>query len=341
MLTRLRSSLRMTAAALIAAVTLSGCSTFGSPDEDGGQVTTVALQEEYSAYLLYIAVEQGFFESAVEDIEPVLFTSLPAMFAAVAKGQTDFGMQALHTLWPYNVSTRTDTLKIFSAFGNQPHWYAREGSALPIAAGDWRAAVATWKGRTIGLPVLGGNYESDLKYMLRQAGLDPERDVQTTAVGVQQSAVAALDNGLVDVVAVTASSAGLIGSRGNGYEIFSEDSRPDAFDGIMTGTFFASAEQLREKPEHYRAIAEGIEQARKFVVDPANREVALRVLTDRVGFAPDVAKRVYDLDLVGISSANLSKETFDATVDVLTETGALTGPTPGYEEIIAVETTAQ
>lgn len=327
------------AAVLLILSLATGCGASGgaSTAAPSRTVLTMGVQEEYSAYLFHAGVRQGFFESAgISDIKTTAFTSLPAMLTAVAQNHVDFGMQTIPTLRGYNKDSAGSDLVAFGNFGNLTSWYARSGSNVPTAGNaGWKEVIQSWRGKKIGLPALGGIMDKELRYMLAQAGLDASNDVGLVAVGSQQSAAAAFQQGLVDVVGVTASSAAFIETRNLGYQVLNNQSGPEELKGTITGAFFASKDQIRDRPEYYRGIAEGMEKSRAFVTDPKNREAALEVLTEDIGLPADVAQRVYSLDLPGVTGGTVTREVFDKSIAAMTTTGIISGDKPAYEDVVA------
>lgn len=66
---------------------------------------------------------------------------------------------------------------------------------------DWKQKAVALKGLKIGVTSIGGSVALTAKYILKSAGLDPDRDVQLTAMGVESAAwIAALNNKQIDAM---------------------------------------------------------------------------------------------------------------------------------------------
>jgi ABC-type nitrate/sulfonate/bicarbonate transport system substrate-binding protein len=328
----------LAAAALFTTSACGGGSAAEGPDESS-HTLTIALQESYASYLPEVALQQGYFKSlGITDVKVKLFTSLPAMFAAVQKNQLDFGMQTLPALASFNQTAGDNPLKIFETFGTSNWWYVRKGSGLPgIKSGDWQSVVKSWKGRTIGVPAKGSIMEKRLRAMLTEVGLNPDRDVQIAVAGVATSA-AALEKGVVDVVTVTPPNAALVESKGIGDLAVDDESGPAAFRGLIaTSSYFASSSALGQRSEFYGQVATAMEKARAFTADPANEATCVSILTKATGLSQNLAQVVYRLDNKGVAAARVDRRSYDKSISSLVSVGIMKNPTPSYTDMVAVD----
>src|SRR5699024_922184 len=110
-----------------------------------------------------------------------------------------------------------------------------------------------------------------LRYLLETAGLDPRADVDVVAVGSQAAAAQAFNQGLVDVIGVTTSTAGLIEDEGTGQLVLDDTTGPEELAGNITGAYFAPKSRIDADTERYKAIADCMDEAREFATDPANK----------------------------------------------------------------------
>ena len=80
------------------------------------------------------------------------------MFAAVAQGQMDVGLQTLPPLNAYNRATSGTKLKLIAP--NQMNsliWATRNDASIPVATkADWKRTVLSWKGKKVGIRHLAG-----------------------------------------------------------------------------------------------------------------------------------------------------------------------------------------
>lgn len=311
----------------------------GSGSGSGQQSLSLGVQEKYASFLLEIALQQGYLDgSGINGVKTTLFTDLPAMFAAVQKGQIELGMQTIPALDAFNKSTSGDQLKLVQQVGNVTRWYSRTGLQLPTGKNaDWQQVVKSWKGLTIGVPAIGSFMDRWLRFMLVKVGLSPDKDVKIAVVGVQTSA-AALKQGTVDLVGVTSGGAAAIEKQGVGEFALDYPSGPPEFQNILVSVYFAAETALGQNAKRYSDIAGAMEKAREFVADPANKDVCVKILSEKVGMDPVIAENVYAIDHDGVAGTTLSEATYGKTVSTFASIGLLGKPTPAFGDFVSVAT---
>lgn len=315
----------------------SGAAT-GSAETD--RPVSVAILEQMSAFPLYVAEDQGYLkEAGIGKVEPRMFTSIPSQLTAVAKGQVDLGSLSMPPVAGYNASASdSNKIQTFSVYGvNMTGWAARGDSGLPNSAkAGWKESVQAWKGKTVGVPALGGQMEMDLRYMLTQAGLTLE-DVQIVPVGAGQAAVVALQQRLVDVIGGGPTVLAEIEAAGTGYVVLGLEDKPDVLKDTIASIYFGSEARLGSDSAFYRGLTKAVDQARSFIAEPGNKEAVVRVLVNKVGLKQDIADKVYDLCSRSIANGSLDQKAFDRTIAALKTTGVLSGDGPSYEGFVAEE----
>jgi ABC-type nitrate/sulfonate/bicarbonate transport system substrate-binding protein len=330
------------AAALMAA----GC---GGDDEaassgsaSGGKVkstVTVGMQAPLIELPAMYGQQQGFFkQQGISSLKFVSFSQPPAMMAAVAKGQVDVGNQTLVVLNGYNATSGGDKLKFFAPSNMTAFtWVANnEAGVTPASGSDWKQAVATWKGKTVGVAALGGILDAATRYTASQAGLEEGKDYEIRAAGVGAQAVGALKAGVVDVFAAEPFTAASIEAGKIGQTVLSvpDGEGPPEFQGTFGGAYFAPETGLTENAATYRAFAAALEDSRKAFVDPANKAEVVRTIASTLQVDPALAEAYYP-SAVKIFDADLSEETVARTADVGVEVGLVKEPAPGYDDLVA------
>jgi NitT/TauT family transport system substrate-binding protein len=77
----------------------------------------------------------------------------------------------------------------------------KAGSELEKAASlGWPESIRALRGKTVGVSVAGAQVDLTTRYLMLQAGLDPDKDVNILAVGGGAPQVAALEQGRVDAI---------------------------------------------------------------------------------------------------------------------------------------------
>ena len=141
----------------------------------------------------------------------------------------------------------------------------------PNAGKPYPQMLADLKGLKIGISTPGASTDVTLRFLLREAGLDPQKDVTIVPVGDPTTALAGLKNGLIDgnmsvEPTQTAAVTGLKIAKhvlnienGEGPELF----RDFAYNGV-----FARGSTLKERPQAARAVVAAIVEAEQRIQDP-------------------------------------------------------------------------
>ncbi|WP_161996698.1 ABC transporter substrate-binding protein [Rhodococcus sp. YH1] len=287
------------AGALCALLTATACGGVGELGAaNAGDDITLGYQGKMSILAALVAEDQGIFEDRGVAVEFMEFTSIPAMTTAVAEGQLDVAFTTPVTVAQYNQGASGAQMRMLAACCTfQYTAVANEGG--PIAAsrdGNWIEAVRTWRGATIGVPALGGSYDILTRNILREAGLDPDRDVAIVAVATGQPAVSALQVGSADIVVSDRSGAAVTLDAGIGQIVFdlrSGDGPASLRDAVVSG-YVSRADALDgEHAEDLLAFRDGLEDARRFILDPANEEAVKSAITEAMGLGPEATDLLY------------------------------------------------
>lgn len=333
------------AAALVAA----GCGGDDSGSTSGGgsgggsskvkSTVTVGMQAPLIELPTMYGQQHGFFKKhGISNLKFVSFSQPPAMMAAVAKGQVDVGNQTLVVLNGYNATSGGDKLKFFAPSNMTAFtWVANNDAGVTPASGsDWKQAVATWKGKTVGVAALGGILDAATRYTASQAGLEEGKDYEIRAAGVGAQAVGALKAGVVDVFAAEPFTAASIEAGKIGQTVLSvpEGQGPPEFQGTFGGAYFAPEGGLKENAATYSAFGAALGESRKAFVDPANKAEVVKFIAATLQVDPAVAEAYYP-SAVKIFDANLDKATVDKTTQLGVEVGLVKDPAPSYDDLVA------
>lgn len=317
----------------------SGAAAADSSRKATGTTLSVGLQQGYNGLPFFVGVRHGFFKKAgISDVKFTLFSSLPAMLTAVAQGQLDVGSQAIPAVLSYNRATSGTKVKIIApSTAASTMFFARNDSTIPVATTtNWKSTILAWKGRKIGVPVPNGLLELYVKYFVKEAGMQ-QSDIQTVVVGVGPPAVAALQNGLVDVISGDALTLGLLKGFGKNILGFPLKQGPADFSTTLAGVLFTSDAEIQANRGTYVAFANGLVQARKFIADPKNKKAVLDIMTRKIGLKADEAELVYPLarETFGGPNTKITKKTVGQTLTAMLKSNVITGPLPAYDFLVA------
>jgi NitT/TauT family transport system substrate-binding protein len=187
---------------LVASIlTLSGCA--ASPSSNKGETAEssnpkkqlnvkIGVTPSFLFLPVYVAQDAGFFEDEGIKAEFVEFQGGAEVTSAMLGGSIDFGGSLSER--PAVLAEKGMAAKNVMALQNKLAFTLVARSDLDIKPGN----VQDLKGKKIGVTRLGGGLDQALRALLRDAGLDPEKDVSIVATGGVSSGMAALESKAVD-----------------------------------------------------------------------------------------------------------------------------------------------
>jgi ABC-type nitrate/sulfonate/bicarbonate transport system substrate-binding protein len=302
----------------------------------GNSTITVGVQQGYNLLPMLVGIREGYFKKVgITDVKFTLFASIPAMFAAVAQGQLDVGGQSIPPLIAYNRATSGSKLKMLvTGTTGSTMWFAGTKTGLPSATkADWKKAVLAWKGKKIGIPAPKGLIELYTNRLLKDVGLSPS-DVTYQVVGVGPPAVAALKQGLVDVISGDALTLGLLAPDKAGYAVlsFPNGQGPTDLRTAPAGVWFASQDSVTKDPARFMAFANGWAKARAYLANPKNKKNVLDLLVRKVGLSPQEAAAIYPVGIPPFVIAKMSRAIYTQSLATLVDAGVVPGPVPSFDD---------
>ena len=143
------------------------------------------------------------------------------------------------------------------------------------------------KGKTLGISSFGATPDVGARLMLKQAGLDPDRDIKVLALGSDAARLTALKQRVVDVVVISPPADAQMEKQG--YKILARAYELFSFPYLGLGTH---TRKMKEKPEEIRRSIKATIRANRFIRE--NREEAVRILVDWGKVERDYAYASYD-----------------------------------------------
>jgi NitT/TauT family transport system substrate-binding protein len=143
------------------------------------------------------------------------------------------------------------------------------------------------KGKTLGVSSYGATPDVGARMMLKQAGLDPERDIKVLALGSDAARITALKQRVVDLIVISPPADAQMEKQGyrilaRAYELFS-------FPYLGLGTH---TRKIREKPDEIRRAIKATIRANRHIRD--NREATVRALMEWGKVEREYAYASYD-----------------------------------------------
>jgi NitT/TauT family transport system substrate-binding protein len=147
--------------------------------------------------------------------------------------------------------------------------------------------LAEMKGKTLGVSSYGATPDVGARMMLKQVGLDPEKDIKVLALGSDAARISALKQRVVDLIVISPPADAQMEKQGyrilaRAYELFS-------FPYLGLGTHMR---KIKEKPDEIRRAIRATIRANRHIRD--NRDDAVRALMDWGKVEREYAYASYD-----------------------------------------------
>jgi NitT/TauT family transport system substrate-binding protein len=277
----MRKSLRLTAAGLAGALLLAGC---GSDDEAGSSgnnasggdsgssspaeltfvIASAVTSPKEEVAVVAVGQEMGYFEEENLTVDTVNADGSVAAVQAVAGGNGDITPADAGSVLA-GIQSNVPVKAIGGLVQNWP-WQIATLPGSDITSGE------DLDGKKVGVISLASGSAPYARAFIREAGLEPDSDVELLPVGVGAQAAAALTGGDVDALALYGQAYTVIENAGTELEYLDN---PDMFDGIRSLTFTASANAIEEDPEVYERFLRAAYKSMLFAA--ANPEAAMRM----------------------------------------------------------------
>ena len=234
---------------------------------------------------LWIATTQGIARKYGLDIEPVYVRNSTIQMMALTTGE----VQLSHTGGAPTLSAASagHDLKIVATFGQGVYW--------DIVVKPEIKSMGELRGRDLGVTNIGGTTWIGAILGLEHFGLNPERDrIKLQGIGDQTVLVQALNSGRVEAILVEPALSREL--KRKGFRVLAELSAaklPFASSGLVV-----SRQYLQQQPEVVENVLKMMIESTAFLYNPANRDIVMRFLAERLKITdPVTAKETFqDLD---------------------------------------------
>jgi NitT/TauT family transport system substrate-binding protein len=259
--------------------------------EDAVKVS--AFEGTFVNFPVYVARDLKLFEKHGIKAELVYGKGIQVANIMVS-GATEFGAFAVEH--GVTVAAKGQDVKLLVLNQTQPPFavVVRKDVATPHASEPYPARLLDLKGRKIGISSVGASTDIAIRYMLSEAGLDPQSDVKIIPVGDPITMVAGLKNGVIDgLIAVEpAQIEAVMGQQiaktmldieaGEGPELF----REYAYNGL-----FVRQSYLQDHADLARRMVAAIVDAEIVINDPARIDDVMAVVQNNMrGLDPALLK---------------------------------------------------
>jgi NitT/TauT family transport system substrate-binding protein len=222
-----------------------------------------------------VALKRGFFKTEGLDAEIVRMTPDVSVMALTG-GDIDYSM--LFGLMVRS-AVRGLPLRVVANF--------MDSSPLALIARPQFKSVKDLKGRTLGVSTFGATPEIASRMVFKQAGIDPEKEIKVVALRTDDARMAALKEGIVDVIVIAPPAD--VEMRKLGFNVVARVDEVFKFPYVGLG---ANVRKLKERPDEVKRTVKAMIRANRFIRE--NRDGAIQVLNEWGGTRPDHAAATYD-----------------------------------------------
>ena len=310
--------------------------TVASPVVAADKVRMSVFQGNFCCFPVYVAQHMKLFEKHGVEVELVYGTGIQVTNIMVS-GSAEFGAFAVeHGL---TVASKGQDVKLIVLNQVLPplSLIVRNEVPTPNADKPFPQMVRDLKGLKLGISTVGASTDTALQYLLREAGLDPKKDVTIVPVGDPNTMLAALKNGLVDgaMAVEPTQTAAMLGVKiakmvvdlesGQGGPIF----REYAYNGV-----FARTATLKDRPQAARAIVAAIIEAEHLINDPSRIDDMLQVAAAHMRGLEPALVRTYLEKYRSIFAPVATAKGIDNVNQLLLAGSLVAQPVP-YDRIVA------
>ena len=172
-------------------------------------------------------------------------------------------------------------------------------------------SIRELKGRKLAVSGFGGASHQRMLIIIRNAGLDPQKDVNIISVGDAGLRLDQLRLGVIDATVLTAPNCFIAERAGFKSLGSSKDTLPLPAVGLVT-----LERNIKERPEQIKKVLRVVLKSMKFLRE--NREEAVRVAMGWLAIDRDLAERSYDVMLPNYSyDGMIPMEGLKASIDLI------------------------
>ncbi len=143
------------------------------------------------------------------------------------------------------------------------------------------------KGKTLGISSFGATPDVAARLMLKQAGIDPEKEIKILALGSDAARLTALKQRVIDLIVISPPADAQMEKQG--YKILARAYELFSFPYLGLGTHL---KKIKEKPEEIRRVIKATIRANRFI--RGNRDEAVQILINWGKVEREFAYASYD-----------------------------------------------
>jgi NitT/TauT family transport system substrate-binding protein len=229
----------------------------------------------------YVAVSKGYFKDEGLDAEIRIFRGGAQALAAVISGDAHIYVGVPSTAM--QAVAKGQAVKVYAAVMNQLSMdvilqgdVAKSKGITPVSTQE--ARIQALKGLSLGVNASGGSPDQVLRFMLKKAGIDAEKDVTISPVGDNAATLAVFSRKRIDGFLLSPPTSDIAVSKFGGTKIFSfSKGEYEPLSGILYLGLISRADWLAANPDRSARIVRAIWRAEKLIQEnPAEATEATR-----------------------------------------------------------------
>jgi ABC-type nitrate/sulfonate/bicarbonate transport system substrate-binding protein len=292
------------AAILIALLNFSGRS-------HSAESIKFALPGNSMGYLpLWVAIHRGFFKDEAIEIE------VPRLVPTIAHNALMAGEVQYHGLADsaLGLAARGAPLKAIFYGADRPMYFLMARKEI--------RSVADLKGKKVGISRYGGTSDLSARLVVRNFGVQPERDAAVLQIGSESGRIAALRAGGVDAVIVPVPANVLLKRQGFNQLSFVGDVIEFASNGYTT-----TDQRLKEHPQEVKRVVRALYRGLRFAKD--RPEETIGIIQKEWKVEADVAKESYSSIIMALNDDGIiGEKQLNVHFDIIRVTGKDPGEIP-------------
>ncbi len=302
------------------------------------QVKLSVFQSNFCCFAVYVAKALKLFDQHDVDVELIYGTGIQPANIFVS-GSADAGAFAVEH--GVTVVSKGQDIKLIVLEQQLPPLSLIVDNAVPTPNADkpYPQNLADLKGLKIGISGRGASTDTALRFMLRQAGLDPDKDVTIMPVGDPGTMLASLKNHVIDgAMAVDPTQTAAVLSLkiaktvtdiegGGGPDVF----HPYAYNGV-----FVHAAFLKDHADAARGLVAAIAEACQVINDPARTNDLMDVAASFMKGSDPTVVRTYLEKYRSNYGAVATRKGVDNVSAMLLAAKSIDKAVP-YEQIVATD----
>ena len=222
-----------------------------------------------------LALKRGMFKDEGLDVELIRMNANVSV-TALATGDIDYTMVFASVV---RGALRGMPMKVVASFMDS-------STHLLIARPEYKS-IRDLKGKTLAVSTYGATSDVAARMMMKQGGVDPEKELKIIQLGAERGRYAALKEGVVDVAVLSPPTD--TDAQRNGLRVLSRFH--ELFKMPFTGVGIHSR-KLKERPDEVKRMVKAMLRANRSV--RANREGTIQTMMDWVKVDRESAAATYD-----------------------------------------------